>query len=148
LDHPLTYEEVTGFDPFDLEQALKFIGNELMGYKIALCQRDIAIYGSILIFGLLFTLTGRRIPSLPIWAWFALGIVPIGLDGLSQVISQLPWDLVPMRESTPFLRTLTGGLFGFTTAWFGYPIIEEAMADTRKIVTVKIRASEAEYTES
>ena len=143
LDHLASYEEVTGFDPFDIEKAYKFIGNEVVGYKMALCQRDIAIYGGILIFGLLFSLTGRRIPSLPIWAWFALGILPVGLDGLSQVISQLPWDLLPMRESTPFLRSLTGGLFGFATAWFGYPIVEEAMADTRKLMTVKIKAAQA-----
>ena len=147
LDHLMTYEEATGFDPFDIESAFKFIGNEVMGYKMALCQRDIAIYGGILFFGLIFSLTGKRIPSLPIWAWFLLGILPVGLDGLSQIISQLPWGLIPMRESTPFLRTLTGGLFGFTTAWFGYPIVEEAMADTRKLITVKIKASEADSVE-
>ena len=147
LDHLQSYEEATGFDPFDIERAFKFIGNEMMGYKMALCQRDIAIYGGILLFGLIFSLTSRRIPSLPIWAWFVLGILPVGLDGLSQVISQLPWDLVPVRESTPFLRTLTGGLFGFTTAWFGYPIVEEAMADTRKLITVKIKASKTDSNE-
>jgi uncharacterized membrane protein/glutaredoxin len=148
LDQLISYEEATGFDPFDIESAFKFIGNEVMGYKMALCQRDIAIYGGILLFGLIFSLTGRRIPSLPIWAWFALGILPVALDGLSQVISQLPWGLVPMRESTPFLRTLSGGLFGFTTAWFGYPIVEESMADTRKLITVKIKASEAGISET
>jgi uncharacterized membrane protein len=143
LDNINTYEEATGFDPYDIDRAFRFVGNELMGYKVALCQRDIAIYGGILVFGLLFSFTGKRIPSLPIWAWFLLGIVPIGLDGLSQVLSQLPWDIIPIRESTPLLRTITGGLFGFTTAWFGYPIVEESMADTRKIMAVKIRASEA-----
>ena len=148
LDQLKTYEEATGLDPFDIESAYKFIGNEVVGYKMALCQRDIAIYSGILLFGLIFSITGRRIPSLPIWAWLVLGILPVGLDGLSQVISQLPWDLVPMRESTPFLRTLTGGLFGFTTAWFGYPIVEEAMADTRKLVTVKIKASELDSIEN
>jgi uncharacterized membrane protein/glutaredoxin len=144
LDDLESYEEATGFDPFDIETAFKFIGNERMGYKMALCQRDIAMYGGILLFGLLFSITGRRIPSLPIWAWFILGILPVGLDGITQLISQLPWDFVPMRESTPFLRTLTGGLFGFSTAWFGYPIVEEAMADTRKLITVKIKASETD----
>jgi hypothetical protein len=70
--------------------------------------------------------------------------VPIGLDGVSQIVSQLPWDIIPVRESTPLLRTITGGLFGFATAWFGYPIVEETMADTRKIMTVKIKASQAD----
>jgi uncharacterized membrane protein/glutaredoxin len=140
----MTYEEVTGFQPYDINAAAKFVGNEFTGYKLALCQRDIAIYGAILAFGLIFSLTGRRIPSLPIAAWFILGIVPIGLDGISQIISQLPWDIIPVRESTPLLRTITGGLFGFATAWFGYPIVEESMADTRKIMTVKIKASQTD----
>jgi hypothetical protein len=33
-----------------------------------------------------------------------------------------------MRESTPFLRILTGGMFGFFTAWFGYPIVEDSVS--------------------
>jgi uncharacterized membrane protein len=147
LDHLTTYEEATGNDPFDLETAYKFIGNDVMGYKVALCQRDIAIYGGILIFGLIFSLTGRKIPSLSIWAWFILGILPIGLDGVSQIVSQLPINVLPLRESTPLLRTITGGLFGFSTAWFGYPIVEEAMADTRKVMAVKFTAAKSQISE-
>ena len=79
---------------------------------------------------------------MPLLAWFVLGILPIGIDGFSQIISQLPWNIIPLRESTPLLRTITGGLFGFTTAWFAYPIVEEAMADTRKIMAVKIKAAQ------
>ena len=70
-----------------------------------------------------------------------MGLIPIGLDGVSQIVSQLPWDVIPIRESTPLLRTITGGLFGFTIAWFGYPVVEETMADTRKLLTVKIKAA-------
>ena len=137
-----TYEEVTGNDPFDLEKAVRFRGNEEVGFKVAFCQRDIAIYSAILLFGIIFSITGRKIPSLPLVAWFLLGILPIGFDGMSQIISQLPWDIIPLRESTPLLRTITGGLFGFTTAWFGYPIVEESMADTRKIMAVKFKTAQ------
>jgi uncharacterized membrane protein len=144
VDGLRTYEEVTGYDPFDLETAYKFLGNDQLGYKIALCQRDIAIYGGILFFGLLFSLTRRKIPSLPVAAWIILGIIPIGLDGISQIVSQLPLEFIPMRESTPLLRSITGALFGFSTAWFGYPIVEETMTDTRKILTVKIKAAQLE----
>jgi uncharacterized membrane protein len=144
LPNLVTYEEATGNDPYDIETAFKFRGNEELGYKVAFCQRDIAIYSAILLFGIIFSITGRKIPGLPIAAWFILGIVPIGLDGVSQIISQLPWDIIPLRESTPLLRTLTGGLFGFTTAWFGYPIVEESMADTRKIMAVKFKAAQME----
>ena len=142
VDLPMTFEEATGIPSDDIDAAHQFVGNEIIGYKIALCQRDMAIYGAILTFGIIFSLTGKRIPSLPIWGWFILGIIPIGLDGVSQIISQLPWDIIPARESTPLLRTITGGLFGFATAWFGYPIVEETMADTRKLLTVKIKAAE------
>jgi uncharacterized membrane protein len=137
-----TYEAATGNNPFDIETAVRFRGNEQLGFKVAFCQRDIAIYGAILLFGIIFSLTGRKIPSLPLAAWFILGILPIGLDGVSQIVSQLPWDIIPLRESTPLLRTLTGGLFGFTTAWFGYPIVEEAMEDTRRVMAVKFAAAQ------
>ncbi len=140
----ITYEEATGNDPYDIEAAFRFKGNEQLGYKVAFCERDIAIYSAILLFGIIFAITGKKIPGLPLAAWFVLGIMPIGLDGVSQIISQLPWDIIPLRESTPLLRTITGGLFGFTTAWFGYPIVEEAMADTRKVMVVKLKAAQIE----
>jgi len=144
LPGQITYEEATGNDPFDIEKAVRFRGNEQMGYKVAFCERDIAIYSAILLFGIIFSITGKKIPSLPLAAWFVLGIVPIGLYGVSQIISQLPWDIIPLRESTPLLRTITGGLFGFTTAWFGYPIVEEAMADSRKVMAVKFKVAQIE----
>lgn len=138
----ISYSEATGNDPYDIETAFRFRGNEKLGYKVAFCQRDIAIYSAIFLFGLIFSLTKRKIPSLPLLAWFVLGILPVGIDGLSQIISQLPWDIIPLRESTPLLRTLTGGLFGFTTAWFAYPIVEESMAESRKIMAVKFKAAQ------
>ena len=147
VDGLVTYEAATGFDPFDTSTAIKFLGNEELGYKTALCQRDIAIYTGILLFGLIFSLTGKKIPGLPITIWFILGIAPIGLDGVSQLVSQLPWDIIPLRESTPLLRTITGAIFGFATAWFGYPIVEESMADTRKVMAVKLKTAQVDDTE-
>jgi hypothetical protein len=47
---------------------------------------------------------------------------------------------LPYYESTPFLRTLTGFLFGFTTAWFMFPLIEEAMAETRQSFAKRLAA--------
>jgi uncharacterized membrane protein len=129
-----TYEEATGFDSEDLVTGRNFIGDNRLGYKVALCERDVSIYGAIFAFGLLFALSGRRIPPLPWYLWVLLGLVPIGLDGVSQLVSQPPLELLPYRESTPFLRTLTGGLFGFTTAWFGYPLVEETMAEARQVL--------------
>jgi len=142
INRLITFEDATGIDPENTETAISFRGNQALGFKVALCQRDIAIYGAIFLFGLVFALTKRRIPPLPLLAWVVLGILPIGLDGVSQMVSQLPWDILPVRESTPLLRTITGTLFGFSTAWFSYPIIESAMAETRKVLSIKLKASQ------
>lgn len=135
----LTYEQLTNNHPEDLDSARAFVGDENSGYKIALCQRDMAIYGSILLFGLLFVASGRSIRGLPWYLWILLALVPIGVDGVGQLVSQPPLSLIPYRESTPFLRTFTGFLFGFTTAWFAYPIVEETMTDTRRIMEAKLK---------
>jgi uncharacterized membrane protein len=137
-----TFQEATGIPEGnsieEISAARQFVGTPQLGYKLALCERDIAIYGSILLFGVLFALAGGRIPGLH-WAfWILLGILPIGLDGFSQLLSQPPLSLFPYRESTPFLRALTGALFGFTTAWFGYPMVEITMRDSRQIMQDKL----------
>jgi uncharacterized membrane protein len=138
----LGFEEATGLseqsEPQALLDARNFVGNAQIGYKIALCQRDVAIYGAILLFGIVFALTGRRLPALPWYLWIIIGILPIAWDGLSQLISQPPLNFFDYRESTPFLRVLTGGLFGFTTAWFGYPMVEETMAETRELMASRL----------
>jgi len=137
VDGLITYGQATGLDENDIWEARKFIGNDTVGYKVALCERDVAIYSGMLVFGLLFSLTGRKIKSLKIILWIIIGLMPIGVDGVSQIVSQLPFGIIPYRESTPVLRTITGFLFGFTTAWFGYPLIEETMRDARNLMTKK-----------
>ncbi len=57
--------------------------------------------------------------------WILIGLGPIGLDGFSQLFSQMDWSwlatIFPYRESTPFLRVLTGALFGIRRP--GLPIL-------------------------
>jgi uncharacterized membrane protein len=138
----LTFQQATGMSEASTNDALfaarGFIGNDAVGYKIALCERDVAIYLAILLFGLLYPLTGRRLPALPWYLWVLIGLAPIGVDGFSQLLSQPPFSFWAFRESTPLLRVLTGGLFGFATAWFGYPLVEETMAESRQIMTDKL----------
>jgi uncharacterized membrane protein len=136
----LTYQQAIG-DDTDIAAARSFLGNNLIGYKVAICQRDVAIYGSILAFGLLFSFTRKWLKPLPWYVWIIIGTLPIAIDGFSQLPSlmtgiNLSW--LPIRESTPFLRTLTGILFGVTTSWYGYPYIEESIQDTRRILAHKI----------
>ncbi len=139
----LTFEQATGVSENDLWAARQYLGSEEVGYKTALCARDVAIYGAIVLFIALYGLTGRRIKPLHWILWLLIGIVPVGLDGFSQLFSQLgvPFlsEIFPYRESTPFLRTFTGFLFGFATAWFGLPYVEESMQETRQLMAKKVR---------
>ncbi len=140
----LTFEQVSGItdlnDPSRLG-ARAFQGNPTLGYKVAFCERDVAIWGAMALFGLVFAITRRRIPKIHWIVWILVGLVPIGLDGFSQLFSQIPsafiQSFLPYRESTPFLRTLTGFIFGFMTAWFMFPLIEETMVDTRRMLSKK-----------
>ena len=140
-----------------LGPARAFKGNPQMGYKMALCERDIAIYGFVLLAGLVYGLLRPRFPikSLPLWGFVLIGLLPIGLDGFSQLFSYffarplgIPWldalmptlqQIFPLRESSPWLRTLTGGLFGFSLVWLTYPQIEPGMADTNNQLGAKLR---------
>ncbi len=133
----ISFQQATGINDADLLSARAFIGNAQLGYKVALCERDVAIYGGILLFGLIFSLARGKIKSLHWLVWVIIGIVPIGLDGFSQLISQPPLSLMPFRESTPLLRTATGLLFGLITAWFGYPYVEQSMLENRKFLEGK-----------
>lgn len=148
----LTFGQATGLDEGNLLTARAFVGNEQLGYKIAVCQRDVAIYLSILAFGLLFAATGRRLRPMNWLVWLAIGIGPIALDGFSQLFSQLNLPvlstLFPYRESTPFLRVLTGMMFGFSTAWFGLPYMEQSMRETHTILVKKFHVVDRQTRES
>lgn len=139
------FGQVSGISESDLYAARAFVGNPEMGYKVALCERDVAIYGGILLAGLAFAFVRGRLKPLPIALWVIFGIGPIALDGFSQLFSGIPlapFTWFPVRESTPFLRTLTGGLFGVMNVWMAYPYVEETMAETRALVTAKLKAAD------
>jgi uncharacterized membrane protein len=141
------FEEATGIadihnpSGYARLEARNYVGNDVVGYKMALCERDMAIYASLFLFGIVFALTGRRFKPLHWMLWILIGMGPIGLDGFSQLFSQIEWSwlasVLPYRESTPFLRLLTGSLFGFATAWFAYPYMEESMNESRQFFIKK-----------
>ncbi len=133
IDNFITYEQITSSDVIDLDFARDLVGDPLLGYKVAICERDVAIYGSLALFGFLFQFTGKRIKQLPWYWWFVIALIPIALDGFSQIPSLSDgWPAwVPIRESTPLIRVITGTLFGAGTGWFMYPLMEESMKETR-----------------
>ena len=103
-------------------QRRQYIGDATLGWKVALCERDVAIYGMMLAMGLCFTALRRRIAKIPLWV-FGLFVIPIAVDGLSQ--------LAGLRTSNWWLRTVTGALFGAGIVWLAYPHLDEAMRDIR-----------------
>lgn len=107
-----------------------FVGDATLGYKVAICQRDVAIYGAVLLTGLLFVFVRRRArsPGLKIYALF---LIPIALDGFTQLFG--------LRTSNWWLRTFTGGLFGAASVWLAFPYLEEAFRDVIHTETARKR---------
>lgn len=138
-----TYETVTGVPAEDIEFARAYIGDQRIGYKIALCQRDVAIYLSLCLFGFIFEISGKKIKTIHWYSWFLIAIFPIALDGFSQLPSLAEgWPAwFPIRESTPIIRTITGFLFGAGTGWYVYPMMEESIRETRFTLARKISIS-------
>ena len=99
------------------------------GYQVAYCERDTAIYLTLLAATLLFPLIRGRLKPLP-WQWYLILITPMAIDGLTQ--------LAGLRFSSWQLRTVTGALFGLGTAWLALPYVEEAFQDIRQSVSAKL----------
>ncbi|MCP4357401.1 MAG: DUF2085 domain-containing protein [Chloroflexi bacterium] len=135
--------------------ARRFVGNEQLGYKMALCERDIAIYSFVLIFGLLYAALRNRfnIRPLPVYIFIIVGMGPIALDGFSQLFGYYatPLDgsapqgfqqtigaIFALRESPPFLRFFTGALFGFMLGWLIYPHIGAGMKVSEQEAKLKL----------
>ncbi len=140
--YPLAeYEERFGLTgahwPEVFADAREFVGNETVGYKVAFCQRDLAIYIALLLGGLVFGFLRRRgLRAMPFWLFILAGVLPMGLDGGSQFVS-LVIPGFPARESVWQLRLLTGALFGFAIVWLAYPYVEEGMDETRETLAAR-----------
>ncbi len=105
-----------------------FIGNAALGYKMAYCQRDTAMYGSMLLAGMVFGLVRRCLKPLP-FTLYLVFLAPWAVDGLAQFLG--------FYESTWQLRTITGSLFGMATVWFAYPYLEEGTVELRRTISTK-----------
>ncbi len=125
----------TGLDTFQ-RMMLRFRGNTELGYKTAICERDVGIYGGLLLGLVSYALIdkwlsgrGKRFPRMPFWV-YGLTVVPIAVDGLSQ--------LVGLRESNYILRLITGTLFGVSSAWLFATYIQSAMEDIARTTLKRV----------
>lgn len=109
--------------------AREFRGDEKMGYKVALCQRDIAIYSAMVIAGIIFIPLRHRLRPAPLYLYVLLGLAPIAIDGFSQLLGYPPFDLWDPRETTPSFRLLTGALFGVMNVWLAFPYLHRSMRE-------------------
>ena len=108
----------------------RYIGDDDHGWKVAICQRDVAIYGSMFLTGLIFALARFRFPRLS-WKLYLMFLIPMALDGGAQLIG--------VHASNWVLRTITGVLFGVATIWLIYPYLADSMNDVVKPKTGRPR---------
>ena len=94
----------------------------IFGHQIALCSRNFSLYGSIWLGSMLFRFFKGRVKPLP-WYLLVLFLLPMALDGGTQLFG--------LRESTLFLRVVTGTLFGLGGCWFLLPFIQQAVDESR-----------------
>lgn len=136
----------TFFEFFTAARA--FVGNAQMGYKMALCERDISIYMMIFVMGLIFAFISKRreVKPLRFIVFVIFFLMPIAWDGFSQLFgyffevldNDALVSIFYKRESTPLLRSLTGALFGTGVVWLIYPHIQQGMRGTEYDIETKL----------
>lgn len=115
----------------DTDPFARAIGNEQVGWKVAFCERDVAIYGSIFLTGLVYGLLRKRVGVKRMrLRVFALFLIPMAVDGILQLFG--------FYESTWLMRSITGAIFGIGAVLFAYPYVDEGFADVRKTINDKL----------
>lgn len=107
---------------------VRYIGDARLGYKMAVCQRDVAIYGSMFLAMVAYGPWAGRLRRWPLWA-LAVCAAPMAIDGGGQ--------LVGLWQSSPLSRVLTGALFGVGAIRVLLPILDRGLAEAR--ITVGAR---------
>ncbi len=132
--------DLTTFERSFWEPARFFQGNQQLGYKTAICARDVMIYMGLFVGCVIFSIpyVRRRIQPVPILIWLIVGLGPIALDGGSQLLSYDPFNFWDVRETEPFFRVATGFYFGLMNAWLGFPYVEMSMRDSREQIEAKL----------
>lgn len=103
-------------------------------FQLAICERDLALYGGACLAGMAFALVRRRVKSLPLPVWLVL-IAPLVLDGVTQ--------LVGLRSSTWQVRTMSGLLASGATVWLVYPYFQQSFEEVSNAAGSRLREPQA-----
>lgn len=115
-------------------KAEKVERNGMVGYKFANDTRDYAIYLPWLLSMLAFPFVfGKGKTETPHWKWFALAILPLAIDGSTQLLAGMLgnpayyWLYYPfgLQESTNLMRWITGAIAGVALGAYSVPILNE-----------------------
>jgi uncharacterized membrane protein len=138
----------------------KFIGNSQLGWKVAWSDRMVSMYSSVPIIGWLWYPFRRKIKPLPVWG-FLLFLVPMGVDGITHVLSDFAGLGNGFRATNIWLQTITGSafpaefysgtqlgsfnssmrlltglLFGIGVVWFFFPQLDILFRKTKKYLEI------------
>lgn len=159
-------DEIKSVWPLDGFLGLRqFAGSPEFGYKVAWSDRMISFYGSVWVGAILFALFRTRTKPLSPVLWLLIGILPVGLDGVSHMINDAVAGTsgVGFRDTNAWLQFLTGNLlpqwfymgdafgsfnsdmrwitgfsFGLTTVWFLFPFLEASMRDLKDQIKITV----------
>ena len=121
----------------------------MLGYQVAFCWRNTAIYAGLFLFGLLFGLARDRgarwlgwlKKPLAVWA-FVLFLLPMAVDGLTHTfglremgdnVNMDMWYGWLLNQGSQvlsanwWLRIITGALAALGAVWFAYPRMQRAV---------------------
>jgi len=140
----------------------KFVGNEIMGWKIAWSDRMISFYTSVWLFALILSPFRHKAEPLPWWG-FILSLLPITVDGGTHMLSDLAGIGQGFRDSNQLLaaltnnalsasfyagdalgsfnswmRIITGLLAGLGIVWFVFPYIFQAEVLNKQLNELKM----------
>ncbi|MFH1685848.1 MAG: DUF2085 domain-containing protein [Candidatus Micrarchaeota archaeon] len=104
-------------------ELIKVIKGDAIGFKMPLCSRDMGLYGAMLLAGLIYPFV-RKLEDKTLYPsiFLIVALVPIGLDGGVQIISEL--GLFPIvYESTNIIRLATGTIAGFAATFYALPLL-------------------------
>lgn len=147
-------------DPWVLRQ---YVGEPVLGWKVAWSDRMVSMYTSVLIFAWLWYPFRKKIRSLSLRG-FILFLLPMGIDGITHFISDFYGIGQGFRYTNAWLaeltnnvfapafyagdavgsfnfwmRLMTGILFGLGLVWFAFPYVETAFEGTAKSIRDKFR---------